>query len=218
MAPRWKRWLSFITPITLEQTSSPHNPELSVVLDRGRLQLLSGNAIYSWDDLYRNFLVAFEQIDIRAKNDQHVLLLGLGLGSIPFMLEKHFGRRFTYTAVEHDEAVAGLAQRYTLSRLESPVDVVIADAAVFVDLCEESFDLIAIDIFQDDLVPPAFETPAFLMACKRLLRPEGTLLFNRLSNHQEQKRQTEVYFQQVFKKAFPQARAIDSRGNWVLCS
>jgi len=62
--PIWKKWLSHLTPLTLEETASEQNPELTVLLSRGRVQLLSGNAIYSWDDLYQNFLIAFDRLKI----------------------------------------------------------------------------------------------------------------------------------------------------------
>ncbi|MCB0574813.1 MAG: hypothetical protein KDC61_09635, partial [Saprospiraceae bacterium] len=91
--PLWKKWLSYLVPMTLEEAASEQNPELSVILDRGRLQLLSGDAIYSWDDLYRNFLLAFEKLQIKERNIDQVLVLGLGLGSVPFILEKVFDCR-----------------------------------------------------------------------------------------------------------------------------
>jgi spermidine synthase len=216
MLTTWKIWCSYLFPLTLETSSSDLNPNLAVVLYRGRLQLLSGNAIYSWDDLYRNFRIAFEKLHIEDKPYHDALILGLGLGSIPYMLEKHFGCQYAFTAVEIDEAVADLANRYSLYRLESPIDIITADAQVFVELCDETYDLIAIDIFQDDLVPYQFETLEFLQACAALLKPGGMLLFNRLHNHDGNSAPTERFYQDVFKQVFPRSRAIDTDGNWIL--
>lgn len=148
--PFWKKWLSHFTPLTLEEAASEQNPELSVMLDRGRVQLLSGNAIYSWDDLYRNFDLAFEDIDPARRSFKNVLLLGLGLGSVPLLLEKKYKVQYHYTAVEWDETIAEMAWRYTLSRLQSPVQIVNADAEVFVEICEDTFDLLIVDIFEDE--------------------------------------------------------------------
>ena len=216
--PQWKKWLSHIMPLTLEETGSEQNPELSVMLDRGRLQLLSGDAIYSWDDLYKNFLIAFEQLKMPERPIQDALVLGLGLGSIPFMLEKVFHCKYRYTVVEWDETVSELAAKYTLSRLESPIDVVTADAEVFVQVTEEQFDLIVIDIFEDDLTPPPFETVEFLEDCDALLRPGGLLLFNRLhGGSQSVKILTERFFDRKFSKVFPEAWYIDTSGNWIMC-
>lgn len=215
--PFWKKWLSHITPLTLEQASSEQNPELSVMLDRGRVQLLSGDAIYSWDDLYRNFDLAFEDIDPARHSFKNVLLLGLGLGSVPLLLENKYKVICHYTAVEWDETIADMAWRYTLSRLKSPIQVVHADAEVFVDVCEDSFDLIIIDIFEDELTPPQFETKEFLEACDRLLEPGGMLLFNRLyAGSPNVKTSTERFFERTFKKVFPPGWYIDTEGNWII--
>ncbi len=207
-----------MVPLTLEEAGSQQNPELAVMLDRGRLQLLSGDAIYSWDDLYKNFLIAFNQLKIGERPVEEVLVLGLGLGSIPYMLEKVFHRKYHYTAVEWDETVSLLATKYTLSRLESPIDVVTADAEVFVQVTQEQFDLIVVDIFEDDLTPPQFESPRFLADCGDLLRPGGLLLFNRLHGGSSSvKILTERFFEQKFKKVFPEAWYIDTSGNWIVC-
>ncbi|MDX1910942.1 MAG: fused MFS/spermidine synthase [Saprospiraceae bacterium] len=216
--PVWKKWLSHLTPLTLETYATEQNPELSVVLSRGRVQLLSGEAIYSWDDLYRNFHVAFDQLKIGNRKIEDVLLLGLGLGSVPFMLEKTFHQKYHYTAVEWDETVAALAAKYTLSRLESPVEIVTADAEIFMQVTEENFDLVIADIFEDEITPPQFETEAFLQLCAERLRPGGLMLFNRLHGDDQSIRiVTERFFERNFKNVFPEAWAIDTGGNWIIC-
>lgn len=216
--PKWKKWLSYLKPMTLETAASEQNPELTVALSRGRLQLLSGDAIYSWDDLYKNFLIAFDALKIDERNINNVLLLGMGLGSVPFMLEKVFKREYHYTAIEWDETVSELAFKYTLSRLESSIDLVTADAEVFVEVCEEQFDMVIIDIFEDELTPPQFCTADFLYACTDLLHPGGLLLFNRLHGENNAIRVvTERFFENTFKKVFPEGRYIDTKGNWILC-
>jgi spermidine synthase len=217
--PVWKKWLSHLIPVTLEEASSEQNPELSVILSQGRVQLLSGDAIYSWDDLYKNFLVAFDRLKIDERKIEDVLLLGLGLGSIPYMLEKVFNRNYHYSAVEWDETVAHLAVKYTLSRLESPIEIITADAEVFVQVTDEQFDLLIIDIFEDEITPPQFCTEEFLQACAALLRPGGLLLFNRLHGEDVSIQQvTERFFERRFRNVFPEAWAIDTKGNWILCA
>ncbi|MCC6460268.1 MAG: fused MFS/spermidine synthase [Saprospiraceae bacterium] len=216
--PVWKKWISYVLPVTLETASSAQNPELAVMLDRGRLQLLSGNAIYSWDDLYHNFTIAFGSLDIEERPFSDVLVLGLGLGSVPFILEKLYEQQYHYTAVEWDETVAGLAAKYTFSRLDSPVDIITADAEVFIQVTEEMFDMVIVDIFEDDRTPDQFETTEFLQACAERLNPKGLLLYNRLHNSARNQVVTERFYEDVFKKVFPQAWMIDTGGNWVLIS
>ena len=216
--PLWKKWVSHVIPLTMETAASEQNPELTVMLDRGRLQLLSGNAIYSWDDLYHNFTIAFGTIDWDEQHLQDVLILGLGLGSVPYILEKTYGRDYLYTAVEWDETVAALASKYTLTRLRSPVSVIVADAEVFLQISEEEFDMLVVDIFEDDRTPAVFETAGFLEACAGHLRPGGWILYNRLYNSPRNIAATERFFEDVFKADFPEAWKLDTGGNWILMS
>jgi len=96
--PKWKRWLSYLMEVHLESSSSEHNEELHVSLSKGRLQLSTANAIYSYADKYENFYKTFEQVELNEKVDD-VLILGFGLGSIPYMLESKFGKKYRYTGV-----------------------------------------------------------------------------------------------------------------------
>jgi SAM-dependent methyltransferase len=214
--PLWKKWLSYLRPITLEETGSEQNLELTVVLDRGRLQLLAGNAIYSWDDLYRNFRVAFEELDLGNRKLDDVLLLGLGLASVPYILEKKHGKTCHYLAIEADEEIARLALEYSLPRLKSYVEVVTADAEMYVEICEEQFDMVVMDIFEDDLTPPQFETREFLENCAARVRPGGLLLFNRLHHTLADRTATERFYKNTFQTVFPAAEKIDTGGNWIL--
>lgn len=217
--PRWKIWLSHIVPVTLEHTTSEQNPELSVVLSKGRFQLLSSGAIYSWDDLYKNFLIAFDELKIDERPIENVLILGTGLGSVPYMLEKVFHRDYYYTAIEWDETVSGLAARYTLPRLDSPVELITADAEAFVQICADTYDLIIVDIFEDEITPPQFCTEDFLNDCKDLLNPGGLIMYNRLHGEDQAIRSvTERFFVQKFRQVFPEGWYIDTQGNWILCA
>ena len=92
--PIWKRLLSYFFEWHIESAPSEANPHLYVSLKNGRYQLCTANAVYSYEDLYTNFLRAFEQIDFDKVPGKDVLILGLGLGSIPIILEKRFGRPY----------------------------------------------------------------------------------------------------------------------------
>ncbi len=192
------------------------NGRLEVAMHRGRFQLLSNNSIYSWDDLYVNYVRAFELFDFEKFKPKEVLVLGLGLGSVPFMLEKKFGQRPHFTCVELDEIVAEWAFKYTFSRMESTVEVITADASLFVETCEEQFDLLVMDIFIDDLVPTVFEETYFLEECARLLAPGGFLLYNRLYQTDRDRLATERFFEGEFRLVFPDGFRLNTTGNWIL--
>jgi len=212
--PTWKKYLSYLFEFHIESAPSEINPHLYVSLSRGRYQLSTANAIYSFADLYDNFTLTFQQIHLR-DTTKEVLILGFGLGSIPYMLEKKFDKDYHYTAVEIDENVLYLANKYTLPELTSSITMMPADAFAFVHYCHDKFDLICMDVFLDDVVPENFETDHYLEQLASLLNPNGILLFNKLAANKKDKKQA-AQFLEVFKKVFPKGDYLDVNGNWML--
>ncbi|MEN0003101.1 MAG: fused MFS/spermidine synthase [Bacteroidota bacterium] len=212
----WKRWLSYLFELPIEQTSSEHNPLLQVLLSRGRYQLCTENAVYSFEDLYDNFYRAFRQIKIEQLPIQNVLILGLGLGSIPRMLERNFHLNFHYTAIELDEEVIYLANKYVLQHLSSPIEIICTDALAYLAQNDQQFDLICMDIFLDDTVPTPFEQVSFLEQLKNALAPDGTLLYNRLAATTADQERSRAFFEGPFRAVFPEGRLLEVLPNYVL--
>lgn len=212
----WQRIGSYISEITLERSESPYNKHLEVILKNGRYQLCTEHAIYSYDDLYNNFRQAFSEIDIKHQKVQDSLLLGLGLGSIPFMLEEVFDCSFPMTAVEIDEEVIYLAEKYVLTHLQNPIQCICTDALQFLEINQQEYDLICMDIFQDDVIPDAFRQKDFLQLIENRLSPNGIFLFNHLALTAKDKQLATEYFKDTFLPFFPNASYIDTRSNYVL--
>ncbi len=217
--PLWKQWLSYFAEQPLESTSSEYNPQLHVSLNRGRLQLSADEAIYSYGDLYANFRRTFQRLDFSVLPERaHVLLLGLGLGSIPQMLEQYFHRKYTYTAVEIDDVIIELASEYVLHQLESPIEIICGDARAFVQSTPDRYDMICMDVFQDAEIPADFEGTDFLHQLADRLQPGGVLLYNRLASTAKTRSRSREFFAATFQEVFPQSAAIDTGGNLVLVS
>ncbi len=214
--PAWKRLLSYATPLTLETSQSDYNPLLRVALKRGQYQLLSANAIYSYGAMYDNFVKAFQRIDIKNRTVEDVLILGFGLGSIPYMLEKVFDRKYYYTAVEIDAEVLHLANKYVVPDLDSSINFIVSDAQSFVAVCEEQFQLICMDVFLDDKVPEELQEEDFLEDVKRLLAPGGILLYNKLAYREPDKKEALHFLETRFSTVFPKAGFMDVDGNFIL--
>ena len=212
----WEKWASYVYEIRKEVTSSDYNDHLEVLISKGRYQLCTENAIYSYDDLYDNYYKAFQILLEEGLQFERVLVLGLGLGSIPSMLERKFGVDANYTAVEIDEEVVRLAHKYVLHSLSSNITVYTADAQIFVEQHTDKYDLICIDLFVDDVIPNKFQTVEFLNSVKELLMPNGSVMYNRLSRTDQDKEKTTTFMEEKFKRAFPDARHLDLRGNWML--
>ena len=214
--PAWKQWLSYLFEMHIESAPSELHPHLYVSLRNGRYQLCTSRAIYSFGDLYGNFRQAFNHLNWDLMKGKKVLLLGFGLGSIPYMLEKVFKKDFEYTAVEKDEHVLALAQKYMLDELASQVTFNIMDAARFVESAFESYDLICMDVFVEDEIPEEMQSLEYCEALSGLLADEGILLFNRLSRTHKDLKLTKKFFEEVFLEAFPQGHYLDVFGNWIL--
>lgn len=214
--PWWKRWWSYFMELHIESTSSDYNPHLYVSLSRGRYQLCTANAIYSYEDQYDNFRKAFVKIDLDKLPGKEVLILGFGLGSIPILLEKIFDQDLYYTAVEIDEAVIELAGKYALPDIQSPIEMICADAAVYVDQEPATYDLICMDVFLDDVVPDVFEQEVFLTGLKNMLNPNGLLLFNRLAATKKDKQESRRFFEDHFLPVFPHGTYLEAGGNYIL--
>ncbi len=214
--PRWKNYLSYLFEWHIESRSSEYNPHLYVSLKKGRYQLSTAHAVYSFSDLYSNFGDTFKLLDWEAQKIQNVLVLGLGLGSVPLLLEKQIGSDFQCTAIEIDEAVIGLASKYGLPSISAPIEVICTDAKVYLAQATQKFDLICMDIFLDDTVPTYFEGQQFLEALRGHLSPEGILLYNRLAASRADTEASSNFFKNQFLQVFPQGEYLPLSGNWML--
>lgn len=216
--PLGKKALSYIKDILLESTSSEYNSVLEIYLSEGRYQLCTAGAVYSFEDKYINFFKTFKNLDWNKIQVKKVLLLGLGLASIPQMLEQKFNKDFEYTAVEIDYEIIRLAGKYILDELHSPLQTYEMDAEIFVEVTTEKFDMIIIDIFDNNIVPANFETLSFLTKTSNLLNKNGVVLFNRLNIDNNSHKSTMDYFDSVFKKVYPSAYPFFVRDNIIFCN
>lgn len=212
----WLKIGSYLTDVAIEQVESEHSGTLEVICRNGRYALCTQNAVYSYDDLYLNFRQSFQAMNLRHRSIQNVLVLGLGLGSIPLMLEKVFKKKYNYTLVEIDEKVISLAYKYTLDDLESSIEVVCQDAAEYIYNDQAVYDLIAIDLFIDDITPSIFESIKFLNAVKQRLAPNALLMYNRLTYNDQLADKTEHFFKTKFKRVFKQANQLSLNSNKML--
>ncbi len=213
---RWKRFLSHLIEVPIETTDSSHHKHLQVNLIKGRYQLSTERSIYSFDDLYLNFYKAFTQLELPPDRSD-CLVLGLGLGSIPWMLENSFARSYQYVAVDLDEEVIRLASSYRLKELQSPMEIICSDAVHFAHVDQRTYDLICVDVFLDDVVPTALCSPEVISVLREKLSEGGLLLWNRLFRTTEDQQETKKFFENEFKQVFgSQAEYLDVDGNWIL--
>lgn len=208
-----KYLLSFLTEIPVASTSSPINPKLDIVFSAGRFKLNTETATYSFEDRYGSFGTALEKIKAHLPKYKSALVLGLGLGSIPFMLVKKYNFSGEIVCVEIDPVIIQLASHYfPIQPLPHNLKFVQEDAADFVTSNQDKFDLIAVDLFIDRDIPLKFHDATFLKSLKETLAPGGLLLFSRLTDNYVADRTLNM----ELKNIFPDADEIDTNGNLIL--
>lgn len=213
----FQKYLSYLADIPVESTHSALHETLEVHISKGRYRLCTPNAVYSWEDLYDNFQLAFEQIQWHKLNIQTVLVLGLGMGSVVQMLEKKLGP-LHFTCVELDEEVIRLCNKYIAPQLKSTMEVVHGDAELFVSITEEEWDLVIVDLFVDDIIPHAFTKRHFLTHCARITHLDGLMLYNCLADNSEDIEVAKRFYAEKWKEEFPQGSYLDVHRNWILVS
>jgi spermidine synthase len=188
---------SYIWRQRLATYESPINGQLEIWMINGKLMLNSANANQSYDSLHNVFTGVFEEIELDRQPVHHVLLLGLGAGSVPAIIEEELVMNCMITAVEKDPLMIELGKKYfDLNRFKH-LRIIHDDAWHYVQACSASFELIIIDLFIDNQVPAPFTSDAFLRDLSQLLVPEGFLLFNMIvqdANQQEQFMNISEYF------------------------
>jgi len=216
--PWWKRFLSNFTTFSIEKVDSQYSKTLEIIYSQGRYSLCTENAMYSYEDLYLNFRESFQQIELDKFNIKNVLLLGVGLCSVPIILEKIFQKKYSYCAVDIDPEIIRLAKKYGLPLLSSPIEMCCADAFEFVKKETVRYDLVIVDLFIDDVVPSEFERNEFLVNLKNLLHENGLLMYNRMALSDEALKKTEDFFKHQFQTTFPKANFLTIGGNKMLLS
>lgn len=199
----------------IERSSSEFNPSLEVWYVSGHYELNTKRVNYSFGNLDTVFRETFEAIELDRRTVHSILVLGLGAGNIPAILQR-YSKDYVITGVEIDPEVIRLGKQYFGLERYSNLSIVNADAIQYVETCNERFDLIAVDLFVDDQVPEAAEQRTFLKELGNLLEPEGILLYNRLMMNDRFQEQTEA-FTRVMQEALPGTRYFKAYENRMLC-
>lgn len=197
------KYLSYVVRFVVEESSSIHNDKLIVAIQDGKYVLNTQNANYSFGSLHRVFQKAFKIIRLKERNFSSCLLLGGGAGSIPSILYKELGLNISTTVVEIDKEVIRLGKKYFKLGDYPNLTIINEDAFVFVSNTTETYDLIAIDIFKDVMVPERFISLVFFYNIKKRLNPNGVVIFNFVSFDFETKQQVrniEQLLSTIFKE------------------
>ncbi len=108
---------------------------------------------------------------------ERVLVVGLGGGSLPSILHKHFPQT-AIDVVDIDPEVVYVAKRFFDFREDATMRAVVADGRRFIQECRNPYDIILLDAFSSDDIPYHLATQEFLQAVRKALKPNGVVAAN----------------------------------------
>ena len=212
----WTRLISHIVQVPITKATSHQGDSLHIHLIKGRLQLSTDKAVYSFDDKYDNFVHGLKAIRPEKYRNTPFLILGGGLGSVPYILEHKHSITPQFTIVEIDIAIIHLFNQFTKPRLRSDIDIQAVDAESFVQNTSNKYGVIVIDLFIDDCIPDKFQTKEFLSQCRQALLPDGVILYNWMTVSKDETEAFLAYKVNVFDSVLTQTKAVKTKYNHVL--
>lgn len=178
-----KRILSYLLPIKVYEIESEINKTLEVTWNNGQLVLDSKNTNFSYGSLQRVMRIGLAHIgsDI-VKNSDSALILGVAGGSVIKTLTEEFEFEGKITGVELDKKTIEIANKYFGLNKLTNVEIINDDAQNFVTKTKKKYDLIVIDIFQDNVMPDFLFEETFINNLNNILDEKGNILFNTIVN------------------------------------
>lgn len=178
-----KRILSFFVPVKVYQIESEINTSLEVTWNNGQLVLDSKNTNYSYGSLQRVMRIGLAHIGSDAvKKSKSALILGVAGGSVIQTLRDEFDFKGKITGVELDKKIIEIANNYFGLNKFNDVEIINDDAQNFISKTKEKYDLIVIDVFQDNIMPDFLFEENFVNNLKKILDKNGNILFNTIVN------------------------------------
>jgi spermidine synthase len=108
---------------------------------------------------------------------RRILIVGLGGGTLPRFFHCHFPE-MTIDVVELDGEVVALAKEYCGFQEDARMHVFVEDGRDFIEGTQHSYDLVVLDSFDTDSIPPHLTTRQFLAGVGRILTPRGIVVAN----------------------------------------
>jgi spermidine synthase len=174
------RWISWVWPVHLAGTNGRHGP-LEVRWEQGRKVLNSTNGNQSFGSLHRVWQRVFAHLELSQHPPKRVLLLGLGAGSVVHILRAELGIPAHITAVEIDPIMTSLAREHFGLDRHVDIEVLVGDAVIQVQMHQQRYDLIVVDLFDDLDLARGVDTRGFAHGLRERCADDGSVCFNTVS-------------------------------------
>ena len=210
----FKQILSYLVPIKIYETKSEVNKNLEIAWNNGKLVLDSKNTNFSYGNLQKVLRFGLKKIGFdKIRHFDTILVLGVAGGSVIKTLVDEIQFKGKITGIEIDAETIRLANHYFGLNAIANLEIIIADAEKFVATTTETYDLIIIDIFQDDSMPDFLFDNSFLFAIQGIMKKEGVVLFNTIATNAVAKSRNDKFAQMVSSSKLAVARIPNLEGD-----
>jgi len=142
------------------------------------------------------------------ENPRRVLIVGLGGGTVPGFLHKHYPQT-TIDVVDIDPVVVEVAKKFFGFREDAKMHAHVADGRRFIEECRDPYDIIFLDAFGAENIPYHLATREFLQAVRRALTPRGVAVGNIWSRSSNPLYDSMV---RTYREVFDELHVLDVRG------
>ena len=201
--PLLNKILSFLFPVTIFKQNSTVSSSIEISWNNGQLVMDSKNTNYSYGSLQRILRRGLLSIGFSNINTlDSILVMGVAGGSVIKTLVNEIEFKGKITGVEIDPEIITLANKYfNLDKIPN-LTIIIEDACKFVQKSNKTFDLIIIDIFQDNTMPEFLFETVFIENTCSLLNPGGYLLFNTMIHTKSDQERNNQYKENFSSEQF----------------
>ena len=111
------------------------------------------------------------------KEPKRVLVVGLGGGTLPNLLHKHYPQLVIDT-VDIDPDVVDVAKKFFGFREDTTMHAYVGDGRKFIEECKAPYDIVFLDAYGSEDIPYRMATKEVLHAVRRATAPTGIVASN----------------------------------------
>lgn len=176
--------LSYFFPRVIGTSHSKYNKVIRVLERYGKKELYVNGIQQSGPYTIRLWKTGLRYIvDNPIQTVRTILVLGVGGGTLFEMLISQYPNAHI-TAIDIDEQIIALFEKYFVSKKQSSLTLVCTDAKDYVRLSVQkgnTYDLVIVDLYTGNDVPEFVTHTDFLTSLKRITAKSGMLVWNYFS-------------------------------------
>lgn len=165
-----------------QPTPPAKRPQVRTVGDKRLLEFQPGMVqsemrLSRPDDLVLSYVRAMMCFVLFQPDPGHIVMVGLGGGSLAKFCYRYLPRA-RITVLELDPEVIALRDQFAIPRDDARFRVIQADAVAHMPALAADADVLLVDGFDADGLPPPLGSASFYADCRRALRPGGVMVAN----------------------------------------